>query len=474
MQDNFVPFTLLPSITHLNLSTLGKPTTKVANIGSSNLTYIRGLNQPVDKFPESLRFLVLGFLFNSPLPILPPSLTHLSFGGSLFNLAGTFNYAIQNLPSSLTFLEFNDSFNDPVDFTSTPNLTHLIFGESFNQPVDGYLPNALTHLHFGEDFNLPLGHLPQHLTHLFLNGMSYRHTLRTLPYSLISFSTHHYSKPLLLPPNITHCRSKVEANFLYPSFITHLNTYILYLWPSPLSSRFPSLTHLILSVHITNVLRICSFPESLTHLQIRNYISAHFILPLLPPNLIFLKLIDTGCSEFPKSLQYLWIHHEAKKLPAYPLPPLPNSLTHLWTNKEPPGTIPGSVTHLSMEGAYLTAPLPPSITHLQIFLRHSFNADISAFLPHSLVFLALEGNQSYINNFTDSITTLCISSNNNNKLPKSVKFMNGCAMMLHLPGSYFHVQIAGVNHAQWDFPNMEELFIWSARYQKLHSGIVNF
>ncbi len=470
MQTPFIPFNLLPSITHLNLSILedlnwplGKPITKVANIGSSNLTYIRGLNQPVDKFPESLKFLVLGFQFDSPLPILPPSLTHLSFGESLFN------HQIDNLPSSLTFLEFNELFNSPIDFNSAPNLTHLIFGRAFDQPIDGFLPSSLTHIHFGEHFQFSLDHLPQHLTHLFLNGLYFDHTLYKLPSSLKSFSTYHYSKPLLsLPPNITHLRATMEANFTFLPFITHLDTTISTTSPFEVSSRFPSLTHLILSMHTASIPLCGSLPESLTHLQCYNYTGKHLILPPLPSNITFLYLVETSCSKFPNSLRYLHIYTKSS---SYPPPALPDSLTHLWTTNKLPATIPYSVTHLCMEGAFLKAPLPPSITHLQLFLRYAFNQDISPFLPPALVFLSLEGYESPIENFPDSITTLCISCRNITMLPNSLKMLKGSADLVY---GYPHVQVVGGDTVDLDFPAMENHFLWSAQYKKLHFEVVNF
>ncbi len=143
------------------------------------------------------------------LHILPHALTHLSFGESLFN------QQIYNLPSALSFLEFNDFFNSPVDFSSTPKLTHLIFGKLFSQPIDGFLPNSLTHLHFGENFDYPLDYLPRQLTHLYLDGSYYSHTLTTLPSSLKSFATHYYIKPFLLPPNVTHLFSIIGASFKF-------------------------------------------------------------------------------------------------------------------------------------------------------------------------------------------------------------------------------------------------------------------
>ena len=159
--------------------------------GLTHLTFGHKFNQPLGPgvLPPHLTHLKFGWNFNQPLGpgVLPPDLTHLKFGYNVYNRPtglSDFDQPLEVgvLPPSLTHLTFGNIFNQPLGLdVLPPRLTHLKFvsRSEFNQPLGlGVLPRDLTNLKFGWDFNQPLGLgvLPPDLTHLKF-GWSFNQTL---------------------------------------------------------------------------------------------------------------------------------------------------------------------------------------------------------------------------------------------------------------------------------------------------------
>ena len=97
-------------------------------------------------------------IFNQSVDgILPPTLTHLTFGMN-------FNQRVERLPPTLTYLRLGTDFNQIIN-AFPPTLTHLRFGSGFNQIINAF-PPTLTHLTFGSDFNQIINAFPPTLTHL--------------------------------------------------------------------------------------------------------------------------------------------------------------------------------------------------------------------------------------------------------------------------------------------------------------------
>lgn len=133
--------------------------------------------------PPSVTHLTFGGDFNEDIHgIIPNSVTHLTFG-DCFNQS-----VLGNIPDSVTHLAFGFSFNQelrnlkidwkhPLDkpAKSIPkNVTHLRFGDQFNQCIFGCIPNGVTHLTFGQNFDQDIsGCIPVTVTHLIYPHLTY-------------------------------------------------------------------------------------------------------------------------------------------------------------------------------------------------------------------------------------------------------------------------------------------------------------
>ncbi len=271
-----------------------------------------------------------------------------------------------------------------------------------------------------------------------------------LPPSLLSFIAPHLNTPFDFPPLIKELNARFYTDVTLPPSITSLDVTTLYTFPNWLACP---LTRLNIAAH--SVISSIFVPDSVTHFGLVNASGKEITLPSLSPNLHSLDVTDVSCAyeALPQSLQSLRV---LRKQSYNVCPSLPPNITHLWLNGLLP-TIPTTVTHLVIaskgiyETDFLDAPLPPSITHLQIYLK----GDISQFLPPSLRFLSIEDNKDYyypIDDFPDSIITMKINTTTEfTKLPKSLKVLCN-KHSVELPDGLGHVKLV----TEEDFPTLTE------------------
>ena len=97
----------------------------------------------IDKFPDSIKKLNLGYAFNKQISKYPKNLEVLMFERS-------FNQPINNLPDSIKFLQLSENFNLQIN-KFPKNLKFLVLNYEFNQPLK--IPEGLEYLVLGEKFN---------------------------------------------------------------------------------------------------------------------------------------------------------------------------------------------------------------------------------------------------------------------------------------------------------------------------------
>ncbi len=186
------------------LSSLPASITHLAFINEIDPYELHDKNIEAPLLPPSLTHLTFSRIFNMKVDSLAPLLTHLTFGYA-------FNQKVNNLPHSLVNLEFGRTFDQRVD--SLPHsLTHLTFGSNFNQLVD-LLPHSITHLTFGFWFNKQVDLLPHTLISIVF-GFKFNQPINSLPPTLkqIEFkrssfygSNSEFQQPIdKLPPSIIH------------------------------------------------------------------------------------------------------------------------------------------------------------------------------------------------------------------------------------------------------------------------------
>lgn len=167
--------------------------------------------------PDSLTHLTFGEYFNRAVDNLPPGLTHLTF-------VSAFNKAVDNLPQSLVELTFGDSFNQPVD-SLPPSLKLLRFGLMFNQPVDN-LPKTLTLLELREAFDQPINNIPKTITTLRILSMGYCKPITTLP-NLLHFQVGmqiegHFEQASVVKAKLPDSLITVAGNFFTLEMLQNL------------------------------------------------------------------------------------------------------------------------------------------------------------------------------------------------------------------------------------------------------------
>ena len=89
------------------------------------------------------------FNFQIETNLLPPKLTHLTFGRN-------YNFPIERMPKTIQLLIFGRQFNQPISEYALPeNLKQLVFGRSFDQSIIVVLRRLknLTNLYLGRQFN---------------------------------------------------------------------------------------------------------------------------------------------------------------------------------------------------------------------------------------------------------------------------------------------------------------------------------
>ena len=196
----------------------------VNNLPSSiiHLTFGKKFNQSVNHLPSSIIHLTFGRNFNQLIDNLPSSITHLTFYNEFYK--SIFNQSVDNLPSSITHLAFGRNFNQSVNNLPS-SITHLTFGTNFNQSVDN-LPGCITHLTFGDNFDQSVDNLPDYITHLTF-GYAFNQSVDNLPNSIthLTFGDNFDQLVDNLPNSITHLTFGNYFNQLVdnlPNSITHL------------------------------------------------------------------------------------------------------------------------------------------------------------------------------------------------------------------------------------------------------------
>jgi hypothetical protein len=190
-----------------------------------------------------------------------------------------FNKDISFLPQYITKLRFNilSYFDHPVN-NLPQSLTHINFGAYFNQPLDN-LPKGLIYLQVGIYFNQPLDNLPHGLTNLDLLYSHFNQPLDKLPHSLTCLTIgSQFNQPLdKLPHSLTHLTIGTQFN-------------------QPLDKLPHGLTHLVFGKKFNQPLD--KLPHDLTYL----YFGANFNQPLdkLPHGLT--DLYFDGDSQFNQPL----------------------------------------------------------------------------------------------------------------------------------------------------------------------------
>lgn len=81
-------------------------------------------NQPIDKLPNNVKKITIGFshlcIFNQPINSLPPNLTHLA-------ISGCFSNSIDNLPPNLQHLDMTGAHNFNLPVNSLPPQLKFFF-----------------------------------------------------------------------------------------------------------------------------------------------------------------------------------------------------------------------------------------------------------------------------------------------------------------------------------------------------------
>ena len=114
--------------------------------------------------------------------------------------------------SSLISLHLGDQYNRPLPILPS-SLSTLTFGMSFNQPL--LIPPFLKHLHLGKSFNQPID-INNHLVELIV-GQFFNHPL-SLPSSLIILKFNQYARynyPLILPNGLRAIRLGCHFNLSF-------------------------------------------------------------------------------------------------------------------------------------------------------------------------------------------------------------------------------------------------------------------
>lgn len=169
---------LPPSLTHLWIRAF--QSIKLPSL--PNLTHLSILHKGTDPLPNfpRLKYLSIGY-YDTNIPI------------NLFHLLNLTHICFLNctefvLPPQATHLFLSMNYHTPLP-RLPPSLTHLGCGNAFNHPVD--LPPSLKFLMFGHDFDQPLRNLPR-LTILYLHinkkreyGEQYYKTHPVLPAGVI-------------------------------------------------------------------------------------------------------------------------------------------------------------------------------------------------------------------------------------------------------------------------------------------------
>eukprot|EP01133_Synstelium_polycarpum_P008226 gene8226-9673_t len=272
----------------------------------------------LDSPPSSLLSLSLNYAFNQPIDpgVLPQSLTYLDF-----DIAWSlFNQPLGVLPPTLTHLGLGKSFNQPLDTLSLPNtLQHITLGKEFKQslfPLHS-LP-SLTHLTIDNPHpTLPL-QLPPSVTHLTM-GHLFDSTLRpgSIPNTVthltfgFQFGSHSTLLPGSIPTTITHLSfgEKFKQNLspqLIPSSVRHLTLPASYMCDR--TARYPQTSQYDNPDEYQVILNKSTSIPSVTHLtflSMQGYISqypfpAKLLDQLLSCQSIVYRLI-TPFSHFPNT-----------------------------------------------------------------------------------------------------------------------------------------------------------------------------
>eukprot|EP01112_Ceratiomyxa_fruticulosa_P008996 TRINITY_DN2339_c0_g6_i1.p1 TRINITY_DN2339_c0_g6~~TRINITY_DN2339_c0_g6_i1.p1 ORF type:complete len:230 (+),score=50.45 TRINITY_DN2339_c0_g6_i1:379-1068(+) len=90
-------------------------------------------NSPLPKLPSTVTHITLGNWYDQPLSQLPHKLTHIRFGVCFNQVVSEFN-----LPSSLTHIEFHEGFKQIIT-TLPPRIEEVIFHISYKQPISQLL-----------------------------------------------------------------------------------------------------------------------------------------------------------------------------------------------------------------------------------------------------------------------------------------------------------------------------------------------
>jgi hypothetical protein len=329
--------------------------------------------------------------------LLPPSLTHLTFGFD-------FNLVVNHWPQNVTHLTFGYTFNLPVK-KLPKSLIHLIFGKQFNQAFNDP-PPALQLLHFGRDFKQSIENLPN--------------TLQTL----LTFT----SGPITLPPCLStlhHCSITNNLNGPLPHTI---KTLTISGGNDSIDFSTLSLTHLKLLDTATFSPPLDRLPGTLQNLNICGNWNGP--LTSLPPNLSDLRInstdFDHPLDQLPSSINHFILGRKCTKF-LHSLDSIPSSITHLdiLVDIEQPIQFKKHphLTHLTL-GKKFNQPidsLPHSITHLTF--GHKFNRPVN-YLPPNITRLKFGNsfNQS-VNSLPPKITHLSFGYDFNkpvNNLPPSL------------------------------------------------------
>ena len=96
--------------------------------------------------------------------ILPPGLTHLTFGTS-------YEHNLQfGIPSTVTHLAFGSCFNKDLKNVIPYGVTHLTFGDWLQSDFTGMIPSSVTHLVIRNTFRSVINQIPKTITHVEVNG----------------------------------------------------------------------------------------------------------------------------------------------------------------------------------------------------------------------------------------------------------------------------------------------------------------
>nr|QFG73786.1 MAG: FNIPrepeat containing protein [Megaviridae environmental sample] len=187
-------------------------------------------NKPLNNIlSNKLEELILGYEYRQPLTDLPPSLKYLVVFTDLdlvlppniktLYLGGEFNHVI-DMPLTLLHLQVGNSFNQPL---ADLNIIQLKTGQAFNHPIDHL--TKLIMLELGDDFDQPICKLPNNLETLIITH-SYSWRLPKLPDSLITLElANNYHHELDLPLNLF----KLRLGYEYPHQIDAPGVAMCYL-----------------------------------------------------------------------------------------------------------------------------------------------------------------------------------------------------------------------------------------------------